>query len=210
MTVNEAESRSHARRRARSRAHLWANFGLATVLAVECILGILFESDELWGKLMWATVGGVLIFNTLRRSPVVEQDARWWVWLVCTASLLRFLAFESNVESRSAFWMLVFFNLIADTALIALGKSFSLLPARRQIRTGWMYRIVRHPAYSAYMIIDVVYVTQLPTVRNIVVVLFGVALFVCRAKLEEALLSNDPAYREYMQRVRWRFVPWVY
>ena len=123
---------------------------------------------------------------------------------------MRFLAFESSTATQDAYWILIGLNLLADTALIALGRSFSLLPARRAIRQSGPYRIVRHPAYSAYLIIDLVYIAQLPTVRNLAVFAAGVGLFVCRALLEERLLSNDPVYREYRKRTRWRFLPLVY
>ena len=36
------------------------------------------------------------------------------------------------------------------------------------------------------------------------------AAFYVRARVEERFLSGDPVYREYMQRVRWRFVPYVH
>lgn len=188
----------------------WANWGLAFFLMLECGYGIWLGRDDLVDAFWWVTVGGVLIVNTLRRSPAVEQDARWWVWIICTAATLRFLAFEFDESSRSAFWLLVLLNLVADLALISLGKSFSLLPARRTIRTGWLYRFVRHPAYTGYILVDSIYFTQMPTLRNAIVVLVGAMLFNWRAILEEALLTNDPAYSEYAERVRWRFVPGIY
>ncbi|MCH8830248.1 MAG: hypothetical protein IID45_11790 [Planctomycetes bacterium] len=197
----------------RKRHPFWknANIGLALFLGVE-FAGFAILNDELdmLELMWWVVVGTVLVFNTLRRSPPFESDKRWWVWLICSASTVRFLAFESSTATQDAYWILIGLNLLADTALIALGRSFSLLPARRAIRQSGPYRIVRHPAYSAYLIIDLVYIAQLPTVRNLAVFFCGVGLFVCRALLEERLLSNDPVYREYRKRTRWRFLPLVY
>ena len=31
-----------------------------------------------------------------------------------------------------------------------------------------------------------------------------------RAVAEERILARDPAYREYLQRLPWRFLPYVY
>ena len=210
-TAHETPERNGSLRPATPSAfRQWSNWGLAAFLGTECVFGIWFTSEAWWDTLMWITVVGVLLINTMRRSPPISQDNRWWVWVICTASTLRFLAFESGDETKTAFWLLVFFNLLADTALLALGRSFSLLPARRKIRTGWMYRVVRHPAYTAYMLVDAVYVTQSPTPRNIAVLLAGMLLFSWRAVLEERLLSGDPVYRDYMQRVRWRFLPGLF
>lgn len=191
---------------------LWspANIGLMLLLSLECAFGMINASDGVGDVLLWLIIGTVLVFNTLRRSPPIESDQRWWVWLICTLSTVRFLAFEYNDETRTAFWILIGMNLLADASLIALGRSFSLLPARREVRVGWMYRIVRHPAYSAYMIVDAVYVTLLPTPQNIAVLVGGAILFWWRATLEERLLMHDPTYRDYAKQTRWRFVPFVF
>lgn len=189
-----------------------ANIGLALFLAVECAYGLYLSisHNDRFDVALWLIVGTVLIFNTIRRSPAVESDTRWWVWAICTLSTIRFLAFESTKDTEAALWVLIALNLLADTSLIALGRSFSLLPARRTIRVGWMYRIVRHPIYTAYILIDAIYVSHLPTAHNFAVLVVGAGLFAWRAELEERLLRNDPRYREYAERTRWRFLPFVY
>lgn len=187
-----------------------ANIGLALFLVAECALGAYIDRREPHEVLMWIVVGTVLVVNTIRRSSPAESDTRWWVWLICSLSAIHVLAFESTGDSRIALWILIWLNLLADTSLIALGRSFSLLPARRSIRVGWMYRFVRHPIYSAYMLADAIYVSQLPTVWNGLVLIAGAGLFAWRASLEERLLRNDPVYREYCERTRWRFLPFVY
>ncbi len=187
-----------------------ANIGLAVFLIAESAFGLYASRDDRLDMALWLVVGTVLVFNTVRRSPAVESDTRWWVWVICTLSTIRFLAFEYSDQTRAAFWTLIGLNLLADTSLIALGRSFSLLPARRSIRVGWMYRFVRHPIYSAYMLVDAIYISLLPTPRNIAVLFVGAALFAWRASLEERLLRNDPQYREYAERTRWRFLPFVY
>lgn len=187
-----------------------ANLGLASFLIVECALGMIWSRDDPFDMALWLIVGTVLVFNTVGRPPAVESDRRWWVWLICSLSTIRFLALEYTDATRAAFWTLIGLNLLADTSLIALGRSFSLLPARRSIRVGWMYRFVRHPIYSAYIFGDGIYVSLLPTRQNFLLLVVGAVLFAWRASLEERLLRNDPQYREYAERTRWRFLPYVY
>lgn len=187
-----------------------ANWGLALFLCLECGYGIFFGSDGIVDWLLWGTVGAVLVFNTLRRLPALEADCRWWVWGICTLSTLRFLLFEETEETEWVYWSLISFNLLADGALLTLGRSFSLMPARRAVRTGWFYRVVRHPAYTAYLVVDTVYVLQVPTLWNAVVLVGGAGLFIWRALLEERLLKNDPRYEQYMEQTRWRFLPLIY
>ncbi|GAB4159965.1 MAG: hypothetical protein Tsb009_37310 [Planctomycetaceae bacterium] len=188
----------------------WANVGLIAFLTAECIYGVLFASEGMLDILLWVGIAAVLVVNTARRSPPFAADTRWWVWLVCVLSTIRFLAFEYGEETRWAYWTLIVLNLFADMALLSLGRSFSLMPARREIRSGGLYRLVRHPAYTGYMIVDLIYVSMLPTLRNIAVLMIGMGLFACRAYLEERLLAQDPHYREYMTRTRWRFLPLIY
>ena len=191
---------------------LWtpANIGLIAFLILECTLGVVFGSEDGVDVLLWLMVGTILVFNTLRRATPIETDSRWWVWLICTLSTIRFLAFEYTDDTRTALWILIGMNLLADTSLIALGRSFSLMPARREVRVGWMYRLVRHPTYAAYIFVDVVYVAQLPTIQNFAVLIIGAWLFAWRATLEERLLMHDPTYRDHAKKTRWRFVPFVY
>ncbi len=186
------------------------NIGLALLLAAECTFGMYSNRDDRLDMMLWLVVGTILVFNTVRRSPAFESDSRWWVWIVCGLSTLHILAFESEGETQAAYWTMFGIYVLADTSLIALGRSFSLMPARRTIRVGWMYRCIRHPIYSAYIVIDAIYVAHLPTLQNFVVLYVGAALFAWRASLEERLLRNDPRYREYAEQTRWRFLPFVY
>jgi protein-S-isoprenylcysteine O-methyltransferase Ste14 len=45
--------------------------------------------------------------------------------------------------------------------------------------------------------------------RNLVVTAIGASLFVIKSFMEEEFLKQDPAYVEYMHRVRWRWIPLV-
>jgi protein-S-isoprenylcysteine O-methyltransferase Ste14 len=99
--------------------------------------------------------------------------------------------------------------LLAVSALISLGRSFGIVAANRGIRTGGPYRFVRHPVYSAYILTEVGYLLENPSLRNWC--LFGVvmAFQAIRIVEEERTLAEDPAYREYRERVRSRILPYV-
>jgi len=186
-----------------------ANFGLILFLAGECAYGTLYADDSV-DIVWWIIVSTILLVNVMRRGPAVEKDSRWWVWIVCAISILHVMAFEYGDESRIAFWVLVFIIVAADLNQIYLGKSFAILPARRAIRSGWAYRLVRHPIYACYILADIIFLTQVPTIRNAAVLAVGAALFAIRAGLEERLLRNDPVYVEYSRRTCWRFLPYLY
>ena len=95
-------------------------------------------------------------------------------------------------------------------SLISLNRSFALVAARREIKTAWMYRIVRHPLYASYFLIFGGYVLMHTTLANLLVYVLTMGFLYVRIFREEKHLALDPAYRAYMLKVRYRLIPFVY
>lgn len=95
-------------------------------------------------------------------------------------------------------------------AILSLNRSFGIVPANRGVRTGGLYRVVRHPLYMSYTMVHLGYVMNHPSASNLCV--FGAtALFqVLRIFREERFLLEDESYREYARRTRWRLAPFVF
>lgn len=93
---------------------------------------------------------------------------------------------------------------------ITLGRSFALLPANRGIVSSGVYRVVRHPIYMGYLVTHVAYLAANPSVWNIAALVVADLALMARAVCEEQTLAQDPAYREYQTRVRWRVAPGVF
>jgi protein-S-isoprenylcysteine O-methyltransferase Ste14 len=94
--------------------------------------------------------------------------------------------------------------------MVSLNRSIGLLPAHRGIRRRGLYRLVRHPLYSAYGITGLGYLVNHPSARNAAVVAAGCALQVARLVNEERLLSSDPEYVAYKRDTPWRLLPFVF
>ncbi len=94
--------------------------------------------------------------------------------------------------------------------LLSLNRSFALVPAKRVIRTNFMYQWVRHPIYASYFITFGCYLLANSSVSNALIVGTTMVLLSWRALREEAHLSMDLAYRAYMKRVRYRIVPGLF
>lgn len=99
---------------------------------------------------------------------------------------------------------------VALLSLGTLGRSFGLVAANRGLKTRGPYALVRHPAYTGYLIAYSAYCAENPSVRNVVLLLAGTAFQLVRIREEEQLLSADEGYRDYTSRVRFRLVPYVY
>lgn len=91
-----------------------------------------------------------------------------------------------------------------------LGRSFSILPALREIRTTGPYRFVRHPIYFSYVLLDFGLLLAYPSLFNFVVVGFAIGLYVVRINMEETLLGRVELYNSYRLRTRFRLIPFVY
>lgn len=93
---------------------------------------------------------------------------------------------------------------------LSLGRSFGLTPANRGIVCTGLYRVVRHPIYLGYLITHVGFVFANPADRNLAVLALADIALMMRAICEEQTLAQDPEYRAYMDRVRWRIIPGVF
>jgi protein-S-isoprenylcysteine O-methyltransferase Ste14 len=93
---------------------------------------------------------------------------------------------------------------------LSLGRSFGLAPANRGIVSTGLYRLVRHPIYLGYLLTHVGFVIANAIDWNIVILAAADVALLFRAMREERTLAQDPAYRDYMQRVRWRVVPGLF
>lgn len=123
------------------------------------------------------------------------------------------------VENQYLFVILVIFSLIANIgiliAVIRLGfKSGNL--TNRGIVTGFPYNIVRHPDYSMqilFIITTTIPICIMPTlsVMQKILMLFAtfawIYLYYLRAITEERHLIKDDEYKEYVQKVKYRFIP---
>lgn len=94
--------------------------------------------------------------------------------------------------------------------LISLNRSFALVAAKREIKTAWMYRIVRHPIYASYCLTYAGYILSNTTLNNLIIYILATGLVCVRIFREEQHLALDPLYREYMQGVRYRLVPYIF
>lgn len=96
-------------------------------------------------------------------------------------------------------------------SLAALGRCFALLPAVRGVVTAGPFRVVRHPAYAGELIMLAACGLSSPNrAAAIAVALVGAALLSARILAEERVLGEEPAYREYMARVRARLLPGIW
>jgi len=99
---------------------------------------------------------------------------------------------------------------LSVATIFNLGRSFGILIAVRRVETGGLYRIVRHPMYVTDLLIRVGYLISHCTPLNLGIVAATALCYGYRAILEERFLSQWPEYREYREKVKYRFIPGVF
>lgn len=95
---------------------------------------------------------------------------------------------------------------------IRLGTNLTPNPIPREggrLETGGLYRLVRHPIYTAVLSVGVGLTTLGASIWHLVIFFSLVMLLGIKARAEERLLREKyPEYREYQARVG-RFLPGV-
>jgi protein-S-isoprenylcysteine O-methyltransferase Ste14 len=100
--------------------------------------------------------------------------------------------------------------LIVIGGKLSLGRSFGLMPANRGIVSTGLYRLVRHPIYMGYLITHVAFIAANPSLWNVAFLVTADLALMARAVCEEGTLAEDPAYRAYQAKVRWRVCPGLF
>jgi protein-S-isoprenylcysteine O-methyltransferase Ste14 len=157
-------------------------------------------------------VNGLFLGLFLTRRPAVAESQSLPVWILAVSAvavpfLLRpgtpgGLTAVGNALQLAGVVMLL-------GGLLSLRRSFAVVPGNRGIRSGGMYRIVRHPLYLSELIALLGTVLANPTLPNWIILIVECGLQFARARAEEDFLSSDPVYRAYRARVRYRLIPGV-
>ena len=91
-----------------------------------------------------------------------------------------------------------------------LSRTIEVQENQRVIDTG-LYGVVRHPMYSATLLLFLAMPLVLGSVFSFVIFLTYPFIIAKRIKGEEELLENElEGYREYKQKVKYRMIPFVW
>jgi protein-S-isoprenylcysteine O-methyltransferase Ste14/uncharacterized membrane protein (UPF0127 family) len=153
----------------------------------------------------------VVLFVARRRSLATStRSFDWVVGIVGSFIPLLLRTTELGPLSRIGEPLQMVGLVLAMLATGSLGRSLGLVAANRGIKHAGLYNVVRHPMYAGYVLCNLGYVASFPSTRNIILVASATLAFYVRATVEERFLAGDPIYRDYMRRVRWRFIPFVH
>lgn len=117
----------------------------------------------------------------------------WAVWLSAVVFLVEYMLY-AEVLRENAY----------------LSRVIEVQAGQKVVDTG-LYGIVRHPMYTATIILFLAMPLVLASPLSFALMLLYIPLIIKRIKNEESLLEQElEGYGDYMCRVRYRLIPYIY
>jgi protein-S-isoprenylcysteine O-methyltransferase Ste14/uncharacterized membrane protein (UPF0127 family) len=155
----------------------------------------------------------VFLFLTRRQSTDMSHRAPDWIVALSTVgcSMLLRASPVSNTTVTTASVAVQLIGVIAILcSLLCLGRSFGIVPANRGVKSGGLYRLVRHPLYASEILFYFAFLLGNGSSHNVILVILIFTGQMYRSASEEQLLGKERSYREYMRLVPYRLLPGIY
>ncbi|MBQ4505991.1 MAG: isoprenylcysteine carboxylmethyltransferase family protein [Firmicutes bacterium] len=123
-----------------------------------------------------------------------------------------FLMLPRGVSAAGAAVFLAAYALYAEVMRenVWLSRTVEVQEDQKLVDTG-LYGVVRHPMYSATILLFLSMPLVLGSALSLAIMLFYIPIIVSRIRGEEELLEREfPGYREYEERVRYRLIPFIW
>ena len=122
------------------------------------------------------------------------------------------LMFPFSMSIIAAILFLAAYALYAEVLRenIYLSRTVEVQEDQKVIDTG-LYGIVRHPMYMATIVLFLTMPLVLGSMLSFVIMFFYIPIIVKRIRNEEIVLENGlPGYVEYMAKVKYRLIPFLW
>ena len=191
------------------------NVLVAGIWVHDLVKAVLYYREERQiPTLLLCAMNALLVIFYVRRRRATEVGTSWKVVIVANLGTFGNFLYETGDPIHPAVYtpcMVVMSVALAISvgAFLSLGRSWGIIPANRGVKTGGLYRFVRHPIYASYIVFDMAYVVCVFTWRNLAVALTIALILYARARYEEELLLHDPEYAAYAKKTRYMLIPGV-
>ncbi|MFA7587162.1 MAG: isoprenylcysteine carboxylmethyltransferase family protein [Novosphingobium sp.] len=164
--------------------------------------------------LLLASETAVALFVLIRRPTgnISMRLGDWLLAITATAAPLLIMPGANPFPQLMipGIALIVFGNVWQVAAKLVLRRSFGIAPANRGIKISGPYRFMRHPMYAGYLLSHIGVMMLMASPLNFALYVICWTAQVRRLMAEEQWLARDPAYREYMGKVRWRLIPGIF
>jgi len=157
----------------------------------------------------------VLTSLFLIRSPQKAIDKNLFHQIIALVAFFSGAFFMGNTQTSNpmlkdcSMAMILLSNILGVLTLFNLGKSFGILISYRKIQTKGLYSLVRHPMYVTDILLRIGFLISHFNLYTAIIFVVSTTCYVYRAILEERFLCKEAGYSEYMQKVKYRFIPYI-
>ena len=198
----------------------------------------IIDTGDVWLKLIMMLTLIVLAFSYLTESDIFKNRVKsvdttplgvlsclafYYPVIILTDAFLKItdkklLPVNNDILLTILISLSIIANLGILIAVLRLGTKSGNL-TNRGIVTGFPYNIVRHPDYAMqilYIIVTTIPICIMPNISILQKLLMLIAtfawiyLYYIRAITEERHLIKDNDYKEYVQKVKYRFIPKIF
>ena len=157
------------------------------------------DAKEKEGEQKTVVAMSSLLFLTMFVIAGLNYRFGWWILhdgIVIAAAVLFLLGYVMYAEvMRENVW---------------LSRTVEVQDNQQVVDTG-LYGIVRHPMYSATLILFLTMPLVLASPWSFIIMLLYVPIVVKRIHNEEMVLKQElGGYKEYIQRIRYRLIPFIW
>jgi protein-S-isoprenylcysteine O-methyltransferase Ste14 len=184
------------------------------VLLWGLLLYRVLHSPNGYAPLVLISETSVALFAVIRR-PSQNLSMRLGDWLLAITATAAPLLIQPGYDLVPALAplgvvLMLAGNVVQLLAKLSLRRSFGVAPANRGVKQDGLYRLVRHPMYAGYLLVHLGVMVLMPSLFNLM--LYAIAWWaqILRLLAEEALLSQDAAYRDFSAKVRYRLLPGLF
>lgn len=190
---------------------LFLFWGYFCLIGIQALLKGFDLIQSLW--LIYNVTISLLFLIRVRPTVVSLNPSHWIVALVTSFSGFFFSRTGANHNSVLLFVvdsLIIFAVFLGIMTAFILGRSYDFLPALRNVKTQYVYQIVRHPMYLSSIVVKLGYTLKNPSIYNILFLMVITVLYDKRARYEEGIMSHNSSYVDYLQQVKYRFIPGIY
>ncbi len=167
-------------------------------------------------EISFAVQNLVLIFIILIRRDYRAVDKNYFHQAIAIIAFFSGIAFMgqdssgSDLTQQISLMVVAFANILGLITIFNLGRSFGILIAYRKVQNKGLYSIIRHPMYATDILLRFGFVISHTNWLTILIFVLSTACYIYRALLEEAFLSHQESYKDYKEKTKYRFIPFVF
>jgi protein-S-isoprenylcysteine O-methyltransferase Ste14 len=191
-----------------------ANLAVSLVFVVGALPSALHYGTRFADFIFAGGAIAMSIFALLRSPPSASSFSLGAVCAFLGMALMPALLNTSLPRAGAAYSLAAALELLGVGLSMAgriwMGRAFGILPANRGIVSDGPFGWMRHPVYAGWLILMAGYAMSYHDPRNALIAAAAVPFAIWRISLEEGLLSRDPHYQRYRERVPFRLLPGLY